>query len=263
MRLTGGEFGGRNLLVPKSDAIRPTQDRVREALFNILAPEIAGSVFLDLFAGSGAVGLEALSRGAKAVTFVEQNRRHVEVLKKNLGAVLPGRTLDSRPSTLAGVPGLQPSTFNLQPAATTVAVADCYRWLATYVGPGFTIGFADPPYALGEEKGYASVLATLAARGVIRPDGLFVAEMTAVQRAEETPGWDLLRDRTYGKTRLCIWRRLQKTNDYLPQASEPALATTSGRGTVHEGHVIAADRFLTGQIQSQTRNGGHGNQDDG
>ena len=185
MRITGGEFGGRNLLVPKTDAIRPTQDRVREALFNILAPEIAGAEFLDLFAGSGAVGLEALSRGAKAVTFVERERRHLAALNENLETVA-GRTGDARRETVA---------------------ADAYRWIERYAGPGFTIGFADPPYALGEEKGYASVLATLAERGVIRPGGLFIAEMTAVQRPEETPGWDLVRDRTYGKTRICMWRK--------------------------------------------------------
>jgi 16S rRNA (guanine966-N2)-methyltransferase len=181
MRITGGEFGGRNLKVPKSDAIRPTQDRVRAALFNILGAEIAGAAFLDLFAGSGAVGIEALSRGAAGVTFVEANRRHVAVLERNVETI-----------------------FRRKP---TVACADAYRWLATYAGDGFDIGFADPPYALGEEKGYASVLATLATRGVIRPGGIFVAEMTAVQKAEETPGWALVRDRTYGKTRLCIWRR--------------------------------------------------------
>lgn len=195
MRITGGKFGGRNLKVPKSDAIRPTQDRVREALFNILAPEIAGSDFLDLFAGCGAVGLEALSRGARSATFVEQNRRHLAVLNDNLAAV--GLTGQGGRSGQVGQ-GEQ---------ATVVVAADCYRYVATYGGPGFLIAFADPPYALGEEKGYAQVLATLAARGVVRPGGLFVAEMTAVQRAEETPGWDLLRDRTYGKTRLCIWRR--------------------------------------------------------
>ena len=184
MRITGGEFGGRNLKVPKSDAIRPTQDRVREALFNIIQFEVAGSEFLDLFAGSGAVGLEALSRGAKAVTFVERERRHLAVLRENVDG------------------------FRAQSTAVDVIAADCYRWLSTYSGPGFTIGFADPPYALGEEKGYAQVLATLAERGVIRPGGLFIAEMTAVQKAEETPGWELIRDRTYGKTRLCIWRRV-------------------------------------------------------
>ena len=71
------------------------------------------------------------------------------------------------------------------------------------------MAFADPPYALGEERGYAQVLATLAKRGVVRQGGLFIAEMTAVQRPEETPGWELLRDRTYGKTRLCVWRRVR------------------------------------------------------
>ena len=181
MRVTGGEAGGRILAVPKSGDIRPTQDRVRAALFNILGAEIAGAAFLDLFAGSGAVGIEALSRGAAGVTFVEANRRHVAVLERNVETI-----------------------FRRKP---TVACADASRWLATYACDGFDIGFADPPYALGEEKGYASVLATLATRGVIRPGGLFVAEMTAVQKAEETPGWALVRDRTYGKTRLCIWRR--------------------------------------------------------
>ena len=189
MRITGGEFGGRNLLVPKSDAIRPTQDRVREALFSILQTEIPDCDFLDLFAGSGAVGLEALSRGAKSATFVEQNRRHVAVLRANVSSLL------------------QSNNQTIKQSNNSIVVADCYRWIATYAGPGFSVGFADPPYALGEEKGYAAVLATLAERGVIRPGGLFVAEMTAVQKAEETPGWELLRDRTYGKTRLCVWRR--------------------------------------------------------
>ena len=185
MRITGGELCGRNLLVPKSDLIRPTQDRVRESLFNILAPESAGADFLDLFAGSGAVGLEALSRGAASATFVETSRRHVEVLNRNIAALCGARV------------------------GQTVVCADVYRWISTYAGPGFSIGFADPPYRLGEEKGYAQVLATLAERNVIRMDGLFIAEMTAVQKAEETPGWDLLRDRVYGKTRICIWRRLK------------------------------------------------------
>ena len=187
MRITGGEFGGRNLKVPKSDAIRPTQDRVREAVFNIIQFEVAGSDFLDLFAGSGAVGLEALSRGAKSATFVERERRHLAVLRENLGLLCSTSTSDF----------------------ASLVSADAYRWLASYSGPGFSIGFADPPYALGEERGYASVLATLAARGVIRLGGLFIAEMTAVQRAEETPGWELVRDRVYGKTRICIWRRMK------------------------------------------------------
>ncbi len=183
VRITGGDFRGRVLRIPKSGDIRPTQDRVREALFNILAPEIAGAAFIDLFAGSGAVGIEALSRGAASATFVERSRQHLESIRANLA--------------LLGVAG-------------DVIAADVYRWMASYTGPGFTMGFADPPYALGEEKGYASVLATLAERNVIRPDGLFVAEMTSVQGAVEAPGWDVLRDRVYGKTRIAVWRRLAR-----------------------------------------------------
>ena len=71
MRIAGGEWRGRNLRVPQGDAVRPTQDRVREALFSMLQFELEGANFLDLFAGSGAVGLEALSRGAARARFVE------------------------------------------------------------------------------------------------------------------------------------------------------------------------------------------------
>jgi len=205
MRITGGEFCGRNLLVPKSDEIRPTQDRVREALFNIIQFEVPGSDFLDLFSGSGAVGIEALSRGAASVTFVEQNRRHVAVLERNLAGLRPPAAVDcNRAQSSAAERSREQSIAVERP---TVAVADAYRWLERYAGPGFSIAFADPPDALGEERGYAQVLARLAERGVVRPNGLFIAEMTAVQKAEETPGWELVRDRTYGKTRLCLWRR--------------------------------------------------------
>ena len=181
MRIAGGEFGGRTLVVPKSDAIRPTQDRVREALFSILQCEIPGAAFLDLFAGTGSVGLEAISRGAASATFVEMNAKHLESLRRNVDAMAKS-------------------------ARTEIVRADAYRYIASYSGPGYDVAFADPPYALGEERGYASVLETLAARGVVKRGGLFVAEMTSVQRAEPTPGWELLRDRTYGKTRICIWR---------------------------------------------------------
>ncbi len=197
MRVTGGEFCGRTLKVPKTDAIRPTQDRVRQALFNIIQSEVAESDFLDLFAGSGAVGIEALSRGAKSATFVEASKKHISVLKENLNTVLGNHS---------------PLTSHHSPL-TSCFQQDVYRWIGSYSGNGFSIGFADPPYALGEEKGYASVLKTLAERGVIRPGGIFIAEMTAVQKAEETPGWELLRDRTYGKTRLCLWRRAENGSE--------------------------------------------------
>lgn len=185
MRITGGEFCGRAVKAPDTAALRPTQDRVRESLFAMLAPEIAGADFLDLFAGSGSVGLEALSRGAASATFVESSRRHLAALSENVRALL-GAGAPSRASAVA---------------------ADAWRWIASYSGPGFSIAFADPPYALGEERGYAGVLKALAERGVVRPGGAFVAEMASSQGADEAEGWELVRDRVYGRTRICIWRR--------------------------------------------------------
>ena len=130
------------------------------------------------------------SDGSMSV-FVEADRRHVAALRSNLEKL--------------GASG-----------RAEVVAADAYRWIANYAGEGFSLAFADPPYALGEERGYASVLATLASRGVVREGGRFVAEMTAVQRTEETPGWELVRDRTYGRTRLCIWR-LEEEAQRLPK----------------------------------------------
>ena len=130
MRISGGELRGRNILVPKSDAIRPTQDRVREALFSIIQCETPGARFLDLFAGTGAVGLEALSRGARRAVFVEMSAKHVEILRRNIDAF--GKSAQSE-----------------------VARADAYRYIAGYCGEGFDIAFADPPNARGTRRGQA------------------------------------------------------------------------------------------------------------
>ena len=174
--------------MPKTDEVRPTQDRVREALFSMLQHEVPGSSFLDLFAGSGAVGVEALSRGARQATFVELNPRHLAVLAKNLEAMLPDA--GERASCAESVR------------------ADVYGWLAT-AGRGrrFDVVYCDPPYALGAEKGYAEVLAALASGDVVRPGGVFVAEMKIAQRADEVPGWTLCRDRRYGQTRVAVYLR--------------------------------------------------------
>ena len=182
MRVSGGRWRGRNLAVPKTDEVRPTQDRVREALFSMLMHETPCARFLDLFAGVGGVGLEALSRGAADCTFVELVPRHLAVLKANVSAL-----------------GAE--------ARCHLVRADAYAWLDTFEGVPFDVAFADPPYELGVEKGYAAVLATLAARNVVRPGGLFVAELTSRQTPDESPLWDLCRDRVYGQTRLAVYKR--------------------------------------------------------
>ena len=180
MRITGGIHRGRILKVPEGIEVRPTQDRVREALFNILMHDIAGARFLDLFAGSGAVGLEALSRGASSVTFVEQNARHVAFIRSN-AAMLK--------------------------VAPEIVSADAYIYLSSFSGTPFDIAYADPPYALGEERGFSEMLKTLSDRNVVRPGGLFIAETTSRQNLTDVSSWDLCRDREYGKTRLLIWKR--------------------------------------------------------
>lgn len=84
MRIIAGEYKGRNLKSPPSMQVRPTSDRLRETLFNVIAPQIEGARFLDLCAGSGAVGIEALSRGAEHVTFVDRSRRSCQLIESNV-----------------------------------------------------------------------------------------------------------------------------------------------------------------------------------
>jgi len=87
MRVIGGEFRSRKLKTPAGDSVRPTPDRLREALFNILLPRIGGAVFLDAYAGSGSVGIEALSRGAKKAIFIEKSRAALRALQENIAAL--------------------------------------------------------------------------------------------------------------------------------------------------------------------------------
>lgn len=191
MRITGGLLRGMELAVPRTGAIRPTQESVREALFATLAPELPGCIFADLFSGSGAAGLEALSRGASRAIFVERDARHAQTLEKNISAAV-ARGLD--------------------PSAAGVVRCDAFRWAAgPERGVPASIVFADPPYN-GADEACTRLMASLAASGRLRRGGLFAAESAAARpcgkckKEEETPPWDLLRDRRYGNSRIRIWR---------------------------------------------------------
>lgn len=142
MRVIGGEFRSRLLKsVPGLDT-RPTPDRLREALFNVLAPRIEGSVFVDAYAGTGAVGIEALSRGAAQVIFLEQNRAALAVIRENLKLL----RAEARTRVLSGR------------AATLLAGLDA------------DIVFLDPPYRM--ESQYSAALAALATN----PPALVIAQ---------------------------------------------------------------------------------------
>jgi 16S rRNA (guanine966-N2)-methyltransferase len=122
MRIVAGEFGGRRLVVPRDARVRPTADRVREAWMSILAESLPGARVLDLFAGSGALGLEALSRGAATAEFVELNAPSIRALRENIGTL-----------------GLE--------ARCTVHRGDALRFAERLPPAEFDVAFADPPYA--------------------------------------------------------------------------------------------------------------------
>jgi 16S rRNA (guanine966-N2)-methyltransferase len=145
MRIIAGRFRSRAIASPRGMATRPTSDRLRETLFNVLAPRMEGAAFLDLYAGSGAVGLEALSRGAKSVVFVERAPAALKALRTNL------KTLGLE------APGVERSSFQVY--AGSVAG---FLHSVDAAGPGparYDVVFLDPPYdAAGEYEATMGLL---------------------------------------------------------------------------------------------------------
>jgi 16S rRNA (guanine966-N2)-methyltransferase len=158
MRVIGGEFRSRPLKSLPGFDVRPTPDRLREALFNVLAPRIAGTVFADLYAGTGAVGIEALSRGASRAIFAEQNRAAVNVLRQNLKSL----GVESRAQVLQG------------------------RVTALLGGIRADIVFLDPPYALESE--YETAMTKLGARPPALVATLIIAQHDVGLKLEDAYG---------------------------------------------------------------------------
>src|SRR3989339_2200544 len=159
MRIIAGTARGREIFsVPKKSPVRPISGRIRQSVFDIIRPKITASIFLDLFAGTGAVGLEALSRGASKVIFIERDRMCVQVIEKNiekLGFKERGQVL--RADVTSGV-----------------------EWLIHHSGyEGYDIIFMGPPYKTADKAPLAltsGVLASIAACDVLAPDGWVVAQ---------------------------------------------------------------------------------------
>jgi 16S rRNA (guanine966-N2)-methyltransferase len=169
MRVVAGELGGRRLVAPGGTTTRPTTDRVREAIFNSLgsAGLLEGAVVADLFAGSGAVGIEALSRGAARCIFVERERAALLALDENLDAL-----------------GLRDRSKVISADAVSAAASI-----------DADIVLVDPPY---DFDGWADLLERIGA-------DLVVAESGAV--VEPPPGWTVWRDKKYGRTRVTFLER--------------------------------------------------------
>lgn len=174
MRVVAGEWGGRKLVAPPGSATRPTSDRVREATFNALesAGDVDEGVVLDLFAGSGALGIEALSRGAARATFVERDRAALAALRTNLGSL------------------------GVESSRADVVVGDALALLRSgrLAGP-WDLALLDPPYAFDQ---WYELLGDLDAS---------VAVCEAGEPVDPPPGWRVARQKGYGGTVVTICRR--------------------------------------------------------
>lgn len=175
MRIIAGAFKGRKLLELKEEGVRPTLDRVRENLFNILSNKVKDCHFLDLFAGSGAVGIEALSRGASKVTFVDKNPKIIAHVKKNL--------------------------------ATLKANCEClvsdYKTALKKLSGSYDIIYVDPPYAFNSLE----VTEAIENSGKMREDGLVVYEHDSSKSISVSNGWEIYDERKYGIATLSFLRR--------------------------------------------------------
>ncbi|MFK7902394.1 MAG: 16S rRNA (guanine(966)-N(2))-methyltransferase RsmD [Nitratireductor sp.] len=179
MRIVGGEFRGRRLATPQSNKIRPTTDRTRESLFNILNHKVAfeDARVLDLFAGTGALGLEAVSRGAKYVLFIEESAEGRGLLRSNV------------------------ETFGLQ------GKSKIWRRDATKLGPSgnmgqFDIIFMDPPYGKSLAEG---ALAQLIEGDWLSKDATIIVEESAGNLPQNPTGYRIVDERAFGETSIGIF----------------------------------------------------------
>lgn len=196
LRIVGGTWGGRRIQAPPGRHTRPTPERVREALFSRLAhlDAVAGARVLDLFAGSGALGIEALSRGAAHVTFVESHGRTAGLIRRNLAGL--------------AVPPAQ--------WAVTVAKAEPFLRGARPAAP-WSLVLMDPPYA-GEE--YARVLPLLATLPAVAPGALIAVEAAAGAPLPLPDGLEQSRADRYGDTQVILLRK-QAFSAAAPGAEQP------------------------------------------
>ena len=192
MRVIAGKYKRRLLkTLPGTDVTRPTGDRVKESLFNMLAPEISGAIVWDLFAGSGALGIEALSRGAAHVTFVEQSSAAQRVILENL------KTLSIPPESY-DVVSLGVSDF-------LARQRDLRQSGSVNHAPLVSVVLADPPY---QSTWYDEALEALAASQGCDHNCLLVLEMKTGRLVSAPPGdrWELEGERRYGIAQLQFWR---------------------------------------------------------
>jgi len=175
MRIISGASKGRRLVTPKSQAIRPTSDRVKESIFNLLGEEVEGKAILDLFAGTGNLGIEALSRGAKRALFVEKGRQAVRLIQRNLSQTGMREQSEILPKDVSRAIGILKQR-----------------------GESFDLILMDPPY----EKGLIQkTLLKLQSHRIYHEDSILIIEHDRREPIpEKLEGWTLIRQRGIGDT---------------------------------------------------------------
>jgi 16S rRNA (guanine966-N2)-methyltransferase len=179
-RIVAGDAGGRKLVVPRGEITRPTSDRVREALFSALDSRglVPGAKVLDLYAGSGALGLEAASRGAASVVLVDASRQAVEAARQNVSTLGFWRV--------------------------TVVLSSVRRYLGTRAPSASSMVFADPPYAMGQDE-VTQMLSALTGQGWLLPSAVVLVERSARSLEPQWPaGLRRQAVRRYGET--AVWQ---------------------------------------------------------
>jgi len=191
MRVIAGSAGGIHLTVPQR-GVRPTMDRVKAAIFSSLADQVIDAPILDLFAGSGGLGIEALSRGAASVLFVEEDRQSIRAIEKNLAK-----------TNLRG----------------HVRQQDVFEFLRrSSFAEKFRIIFADPPYEKTKsgKRFTEKLLANAALAQLLEPGGVFVLEKRPAERIPETELWNVIRAKTYGATEVLFLRHAPSALRIMP-----------------------------------------------
>jgi len=178
LRIIGGQWRGRRILFHPEPGLRPTPDRVRETLFNWLQPHIEGSRCLDLFCGSGALGIEALSRGASSATFVDASPAALKELRENLG--------------------------RLAASGAELIGGDAFQWLEQASTQRFDIVFLDPPF---RNELARQCVVTLARSGKLAARALVYVESGSTEGAPPVPAdWLLHREKFAGQVAYRLYR---------------------------------------------------------
>ena len=182
MRVISGKRRGAKLIAPEGMNTRPTTDRIKETLFNMIQFDLPGCQFLDLFSGSGGIGIEAISRGAQQAVFIDKDPAAFQCIKKNL-----------EKTTLQD----QAIVYNI----------DVYSGIKKLVAEGkrFDIIFLDPPYALPDTK---DILAFIGSHDLLKDDGYLILEQGTDQAIDKIEGLKLIKEKQYKTTTMSFFERI-------------------------------------------------------